>query len=200
MFVTPGEELVSIKEEEFSNDFVGDGVYSIKGENGTVILRASRVGKAASTTSTVGGQTRQRYHVAGPSGHGLEYTAPQVGQLVIGRVTRLAYDHIVIQLDLVLNGDSYGACYPGQVGWVKIVGQMETPWARVGDLVRARIVALGLHQIFYVDIYSEAQLGVIYASCPVTKDPMRVIEVENGLSWATCHVCHHREQRKWAKQ
>jgi exosome complex RNA-binding protein Csl4 len=143
MLATPGVELA--KPKDAKSVVIGPGVYY---DGKLKVLRASIIGDV-SVSST---QEVKKYCVT----NNVAYGFPQIGQVVIGRVVHISMLHsqATLLLDSIQVSGSYVPCYTGQQGTIK-----QPSGLKVGNLVRGRVVSLGLQGCF-LDIH-EAELGVL---------------------------------------
>lgn len=205
MLVTPGEQIVSKIDKK--NVSIEHGIYAVQSDNTSFVsIRASRFGALESCVKRNNTGAIQEYKV---SQSGTQYGFPKMGQVVIGKVIHISHRIATVQLQLIIMEDgTHSICYDGYQGLVKAPMNIDNQTSsvplysciRVSDVIRARVLAIGLYQTFYLDIHGESQLGVLRSWCPITKDPMQIIASDQPsiLSHVQCPTCHHIEQRKCA--
>lgn len=205
MLVTPGEQIVSKIDKK--NVSIEHGTYAVKSDNESLVsIRASRFGTLESCVKRNNASAIQEYKI---SQSGPQYGLPKMGQVVIGKVIHISHRIATVQLQLIImENETHIICYDGYQGLVKAPMNIDNQSSniplysciRVSDVIRARVLAIGLYQTFYLDIQGESQLGVLRSWCPITKDPMQMIASDQSsiISHVQCPTCRHIEQRKCA--
>lgn len=175
---------------------LGEGLYARNG-----CIYASRVGTL--TSSTIEGQTLlsiKSVHRPNLS------VVPQIGQAIIGTVTRLTTRYASIDISVlefstksIYLQEPFKGTLRSQDIWPsddKDAPQTLNLAVRPGDLVRARIIGVGDASAgFLLSVAVEETLGVVFAKCAATGEPLVPISWNEML----CPKSGIKEPRKPAK-
>lgn len=190
MNVVPGTLL-----QVTGNVELGDGVYKREGR-----IYASRVGAVKTTGNIVS------VHSQNASTHAL---IPSIGQTILGTVTRLTSKYVGVDISVIESSTStekstyleepFKGTLRSQDIWPaddKEAPQQINYSFRPGDLVRARIIGVGDASAgFLVSTSVDDELGVVFARCAATGEPLVPISWNEML----CPVSGIKEPRKAAK-
>lgn len=182
---------------------LGEGLYERHGQT-----YASRVGLLRIATSS----TEPATQVASIESHTLgarHALLPQIGQTVVGTITRIASRYVSIDIQVLEDERPGGRAayleepFKGTIRSQDIwpADDKDAPTQlylafRPGDLVRGRIIGVGDASAgFLVSTGVEATLGVVFAKCAASGEPMVAVSWNEMM----CSKTGTKEPRKPAK-
>lgn len=212
--VFPGQKVIPVKKISNTNsseELISAGLYYNPKSS---FLHATLFGKLSVISSSETGSTSYKiiHPISTPTHNSFRSErispitcTPKIGDLVIGKVTKISQRNVSVNMLLKEESETeYLKCSIGHSGIIRLNDihnrifdtntlNITISSFRPGDIVRARVLAIGEGQMYYLSTASP-DLGVIYARGSMTGDLMIPISAEEMI----CPNIHMVETRKVA--